>query len=141
MENGGDRPWLKKGLIGFGGAAVLGVCITLFVQSGRPSPSAFDQAVVGLKNVPFNPKATHADGYWVGDVSELYRMGLISREVAEADIAPLSPLVERPQPIGGYLVVAMETCFIPRGTEGVEEFVVLKGRKRSKDAFAFCVFP
>lgn len=47
-------------------------------------------------------------GYWVGDVSELHRMGEIIREVAEADTAPLKPMVPQPIPFHGYYVRAID---------------------------------
>ena len=47
-------------------------------------PSIYMDAVIHLKGG--GPES----GYWVGDVTELYRLGIISREVAEADTAPLT---------------------------------------------------
>lgn len=53
--------------------------------------------------------------FWTGDVSGLYSLDvgagplkLIPREVAEADAAPLKPLVPAPVPFKGYLFRALE---------------------------------
>lgn len=99
--------------------------------------AVFHSAVVELKNLHHKSGYRNSDGYWVGDVAELYRMGLISREVAEADTAPLKPLVDRPKPFHGYYVAAMESY---SGGVG-EKLHVLKGTQRNKDAFAFCIYP
>jgi hypothetical protein len=45
--------------------------------------------------------------FWTGDVAGLYRYGLIPRELAEADAAPLTPLVPKPVPYKGFLFKAM----------------------------------
>jgi hypothetical protein len=56
--------------------------------------------------------------FWTGDVSGLYSLDvgdgplkLIPREVAEADAAPLKPLVPSPVPFKGYLFRALEADF------------------------------
>jgi type II secretory pathway pseudopilin PulG len=46
--------------------------------------------------------------FWTGDVAGLYRFGLIERGLAEADVAPLNPLVKKPIPSHGYYFVALE---------------------------------
>jgi len=45
--------------------------------------------------------------FWTADVAGLYRYGLISKEVAEADTAPLVPLVPTPIPYKGYYFRAL----------------------------------
>jgi hypothetical protein len=77
-------------------------------------------------------------GYWVGDVTELYRLGKISRELAEADTAPLKPLVPKPIPFHGYYVRAMES--------GPSDFndqppVSFKGEQWCRDNFAILIYP
>ena len=72
------------------------------------------------------------DGWWVGDVSEIYRQGGISRELGEADTAPIRPLVDTPKPFHGSYVRAMET-----GPSGEQ----LKGKTRSKEMCAYCIYP
>jgi len=46
--------------------------------------------------------------FWTGDVAGLYRFGLIPRGLAEADTAPLVPLVPQPVPYRGYFFRALE---------------------------------
>ena len=46
--------------------------------------------------------------YWTGDIAGLYALGLIPREIAEADASPIKPLIDRPKPYHGYLFVALE---------------------------------
>jgi len=83
--------------------------------------------------------AQNAAGYWTGDVTELYRLGLMLRSVAEADTAPLKPLVDRPRPLQGYLFVALETG--PSPDDWNSETLSLKGMSRSRDTYAFCAYP
>ncbi len=75
----------------------------------------------------------------MGDVTELYRLGLIPLELAQADTAPLKPLFSTPKPFHGYHVVAMESA--PHPIEWNTQTIPLKGLTRSKDNFAFCIFP
>lgn len=46
--------------------------------------------------------------FWTGDVSGLYAVSLIPRELAEADAEPLKPLVPSPVPYQGYLFRALD---------------------------------
>jgi hypothetical protein len=79
------------------------------------------------------------EGFWVGDITEFYRMGLLPKEMAEADTAPIRPLVDSPRPYHGYFVVAMETA--PSMNSESDEPLLLKGKTRSKDTFAICIYP
>ena len=81
---------------------------------------------------------TETEGYWVGDVAGLYALGRISRELAEADTAPIVPLVDVPRPFHGYYVRAMEGG--PAFTESPVN-VSLKGRRRCRETMAFCLYP
>jgi type II secretory pathway pseudopilin PulG len=45
--------------------------------------------------------------FWTGDVAGLYTYGLIPREIAEADVAPLVPLVPQPIPYHGHYFKAL----------------------------------
>ncbi|HUR39419.1 MAG TPA: DUF2950 family protein [Planctomycetota bacterium] len=46
--------------------------------------------------------------FWTTDVASLYALGLIPRELAEADAAPLHPLVPQPIPYHGYYFRALQ---------------------------------
>jgi len=78
------------------------------------------------------------NGYWVGDVAELYRLAKLPREMAEADVAPLHPLVPSPIPYHGYFVRVLETG--PARWVG-EPPTSLKGKTRCRDSFAICIYP
>jgi hypothetical protein len=115
------------------------VALFLFPRDDfRARHAVYFDAVCRLKNLAYSDGWTK-DGAWVGDVTELYRLGVISKEVAEADIAPIRPLVAKPRPFHGYHVVAMESAPDPRNWN--EETVSLKGRLHSQENFAFCIYP
>ena len=46
--------------------------------------------------------------FWTGDVSGLFRAGLIERDLAEADASPITPLCAKPVPYEGYYFVALQ---------------------------------
>ena len=48
------------------------------------------------------------DDFWTGDVAGLFRLGLIQREVADADANPLFPLLTGPISFHGYYVAALQ---------------------------------
>jgi hypothetical protein len=73
----------------------------------------------------------HPDGLWTGDIAELYRFGGVRRAIAEADAAPIRPLVPHPRPYHGYLFFAMDT-----GPDGIP----LKRTPRNRE-YAYCAFP
>jgi len=121
-------------------AAVLAGILTsgILLLSQRPKDTAvFMEAVNPLKAWRSAGGYQHgswtaSEGFWVGDVAELYRHGVLSRHVAEADTAPLHPLVDRPRPFHGYYLRAME--------EGFGE-IPLKGKMWSTQGYAFCIYP
>jgi hypothetical protein len=115
----------------------LAAFILFHAAESSGNSAVFHEAVVALKDSAFNSQSRTQEGFWVGDVTELYRWGVVSKQVAEADIAPIRPLVPKPRPFHGYHVVAMETA--PGEADG--QTIVLKGRERSKENFAFCIYP
>lgn len=56
-----------------------------------------------------DPDGNNVKDFWTGDVAGLFRYGMILRESAEADTAPLSPLVPKPVPYHGYYFRALVT--------------------------------
>ena len=46
--------------------------------------------------------------YWTADVTGLHTYGVLPKELAEADAAPLKPLVPTPKPYHGYYFIALE---------------------------------
>jgi len=102
-------------------------------RQARESRLFGEQVLQPLQNPYFKDK-----GYWVGDVAELYRLGKISREVAEADTAPLHPLVPKPVPFHGYFVRAMESGPADFDNQPPTSF---KGRTWSQGNFAILIYP
>lgn len=78
--------------------------------------------------------------FWTGDVSGFHAYGLIPRELAEADVAPLVPLVPVPIPYRGY-------CFKALQADGEDGFVYPQitdpksGAVHNLERFGFVAFP
>jgi hypothetical protein len=113
-------------------AAVLIVAGILGACNATNSNVVYREAVLKVKCGP------DKDGYWVGDVAQLYRLGTISKEVAEADAAPLSPLIDRPRPFHGYLLRAMESG---PAEDADWSPTPIKGANHSRATFGICVYP
>jgi hypothetical protein len=81
--------------------------------------------------------------FWTGDVAGLYKLGLIPREIAEADVAPLERLCPKPVPYRGYLFASMD---VDRSA-GIDERIYRRdtdgsGRKvHNHSKFGFSAFP
>lgn len=87
--------------------------------------------------------------FWTGDIAGLFSLTvegqalhLIPRELAEADAAPLTPLVPAPVPYQGYLFRVLE-----KDLELKEEYrqdtggTPPRGKVHSTSIFGFCAFP
>lgn len=118
-------------LLGISGASA--ATYYLMTQGERDTHAVWHDIVVPIKNAGCG---VNQEGSWTGDITELYRLGIISRDVAEADIAPLKPLVDKPRPYHGYFVVAMDSG---PGDDGWTP-VSVKGNLRSS-SWGVCVFP
>jgi hypothetical protein len=88
--------------------------------------------------------------YWTGDVAGLYyvisngngmEIHLIARELAEADAAPLQPLLPSPVPYHGYLFVAMDWDDTGEKPEALKQNTDGKGALHHKEKAAFCAYP
>jgi hypothetical protein len=80
--------------------------------------------------------------FWTGDVVGLYRLGLVSRQIAEADALPINPLVDHPVPYHGYLFVALEWDDSGSVPEQLKQDTDGKaGKVHHKQSFGFCAFP
>ena len=99
-------------------AAAIGGCLfPLWLSEHRSAQRMERERLVftALKNLAsaeadfrFNDRdGNRVNDYWTADLSELYRVGLIERGVAEADARPLQPLVPRPAPYQGYFFEAL----------------------------------
>lgn len=97
----------------------------------RDSADVYHRGALRLKGVGPGEK-----GFWTGDVAGLHARGFISRELAEADIAPLTPLVARPRPFRGYFVVALNSGM----PDGIARPRPLKDPPWQRE-YAYCLFP
>jgi hypothetical protein len=80
--------------------------------------------------------------FWTGDVAGFYAYGLIPRELAEADTAPLHPLVPQPIPYHGYYFKALKQD--DSETPPVEyrqDTDQKSGKVHNLDRFGFVAFP
>ncbi len=108
---------------------------------------AASSALKELASAEADFRANDRDGnrvtdFWTGDVAGLHGFGLIPREIAEADAAPLEKLVPEPRPYRGYLFVALarddsETPPVPLKQDTDKSG--LKVRHTAK--FGFCAYP
>jgi hypothetical protein len=87
---------------------------------------------------PLRAPHRNAEGFWVGDITENYRLGTISRELAEADSAPLNPLVPKPVPFHGYYVRVLDSA---PSYQNDQPRVSFKGMKRCRDNYAILIYP
>jgi hypothetical protein len=71
--------------------------------------------------------------YWTGDVVGLYRYGLIPRELAEADAAPLQKLADHPRPYHGYLFLALDSDDMDEPSAA--------GKVHNRETYWYCAFP
>ena len=66
------------------------------------------EALSTIKNSRMDESRSGTGVFWTSDVAGLWHQGRrISRELAEADAAPLKPLVQNPRSYHGYFFVAM----------------------------------
>ncbi len=93
-------------------AAAIGIPEWLKRHRWRNERSA-SQALWTLTSAEADFRQNDRDGngiqdFWTGDISGLYALRLIPRELAEADAAPLHPLVPQPVPYHGYYFRALQ---------------------------------
>jgi hypothetical protein len=90
----------------------------------------------------------HIQDFWTGDIAGLYyittggqEIHLIPRELAEADAAPLRPLVPTPVPYHGYLFVAMDWDDTGDKPEALKQNTDGSGALRHLKKAAWCAYP
>jgi hypothetical protein len=69
-------------------------------------------ALKTLSTAEADYRANDRDGnkindFWTADLSELYRLGLIQRQLATADVRPRARIVPQPIPFSGYFFEAL----------------------------------
>jgi hypothetical protein len=100
-----------------------------------------------LSSAEADYRANDRDGngvldFWTGDVASLYRLGLIPRELAEADARPRSPLVPTPVPFRGYLFMALDFDESVTPPEPYRQDTDLKsGKVHHTEKFGFVAYP
>lgn len=132
---------------------LLGALIGIYVIPGWVSQHRADNERSGeamlktLSTAEADFRSHDRDGngiqdFWTADVAGLYKFGLIPREVAEADVAPLVPLVPKPIPYKGYFFRALVaddsvTPSVPyrADTDGKS------GRVHNLNRYGFVAFP
>lgn len=80
--------------------------------------------------------------YWTADIAGLLRYGMIPRELAEADAAPLVPLVPQPIPYHGYYFKALVADDSVTPAAAYRQDTDKKsGAVHNLDRFAFVAYP
>ncbi len=80
--------------------------------------------------------------FWTGDVAGLWRFGLIPRAIAEADAAPIEPLVPEPRPYHGYFFRALRWDDSESPPVDYRQDTDGSGQKvRHTSRFGFCAYP
>lgn len=80
--------------------------------------------------------------YWTGDVAGLYRYGMLPREIAEADTAPLNPLVPTPIPYKGWYFRALVADDFRSPSQPYRKYTDLtSGAVHNLEHFGFVAYP
>ena len=80
--------------------------------------------------------------FWTGDLAGLLRSGLIKRELAEADAAPLISMTPRPVPYHGHYFIALEADHSARPPVSYRVDTDKKsGPVHHLDRFGFLAYP
>ena len=82
--------------------------------------------------------------YWTDDVVGVFRGNLNTRRrtLAEADAAPLTPLIPKPVPFHGYYFLALEREYTDFPPEAYPQDASKSDRKvLNLDGFAICAYP
>ncbi len=105
------------------------------------------RAMKSLVAAEMDFRANDRDGnnfndFWTGDVAGLHRFGLIARELAEADAAPLKPLVPKPVPHHGYLYRALRMDRSVNPEEAYQQATdEASGKVHHRSIFGFVAYP
>ena len=126
-------------------AVILAVVLLAWYLVTLKSEERNDGYLVGealnqIRTASFRHPQYEKNGYWVGDVAGLHDLSGLPREIAEADAAPIVPLVPKPKPYHGYLFIALES--LPSGDLNVDVARErTKGQTFDGESFAFCAYP
>jgi len=125
------------------------------VQRIAKNERSASSAILSLAQAEADFRANDRDwngilDFWTGDVAGLYSVisqgnglaiHLIPRELAEADAAPLKPLVPAPVPYHGYLFVAMDWDDTGEKPEALKQKTDASGAVHHKEKCAWCAYP
>jgi len=151
-EMDGQRARLWAGsLIAVAIAAVILLKITAGQDPEREWRSNEAAAVralfqLGHAETDFRSRDLNKNGvrdFWTGDIVGLWKHGgRISREIAEADVAPLKRLVDQPRPYHGYFFRVLEFNDDASPPEKYKIDTDKSGRAvHNLSKFAFCAYP
>lgn len=80
--------------------------------------------------------------FWTGDLAGLFAIGSLKRELAEADVNPLTPLCPRPVPYRGHYFVALQVDYSTRPPVRYGQDTDQKsGKVHHLERFGFLAYP
>jgi hypothetical protein len=130
-----------------GSARVIVLALSILGCDPKPDPAAVPKTITSLRSAQqeFREKDLDQNGiqdYWTGDLTRLFDLGLIPREIAEADAAPIRPIVDRPKPYHGYFFVTLKQDLSPgKPTELMQDTDGKNGKVHHRTMWGICAYP